>query len=128
QELGKQGLEFGILEVNAIGSTDYNNSIQKLSDDRADIILVAIYGNDPGVFAKQYKLSGNNAPLIGFEYTPDAVKIAGPDYDGYQFTFDYYDVNLPNQSPLAKLFNDEFKKANGSDPDFYAANFYENVL
>jgi branched-chain amino acid transport system substrate-binding protein len=31
-------------------------------------------------------------------------------------------------NPLAKLFLSEFREEYGEDPDFYAANFYENTL
>ena len=46
---------------------------------------------------------------------------------GWTFAYDYFDANNPI-SPLAKLFVDEFKKEYGEDPDFYAANFYENTF
>ena len=46
---------------------------------------------------------------------------------GWTFAYDYFDANNPT-SPLAKLFVDEFKKEYGEDPDFYAANFYENTF
>ena len=49
------------------------------------------------------------------------------DSDGYTFAYDYFDAGNPI-SPLAKLFVEEFKKEYGEDPDFYAANFYENAF
>ena len=70
-----------------------------------------------------------SAIRIGFEFTPDGVNASKGKYDseGYTFAYDYFDAKNPT-SPLAKLFVSEFVAAYGEDPDFYAANFYENAL
>ena len=64
------------------------------------------------------------------EFTPDGANASKGtfDKDGYTFTYDYFDAGNP-KSPFAKLFVEEFKKEYGGDlPDFYAANFYENMF
>ena len=73
--------------------------------------------------------AGLKATVIGFEFTPDGVNASKGSYDsvGWTFAYDYFDANNPI-SPLAKLFVDEFQAKYGEDPDFYAANFYENTL
>ena len=88
-----------------------------------------MYGQDPGSFTNQAQTAGLKATLFGFEFTPDGVNASKGTYDsdGWTFAYDYFDANNPI-SPLAKFFVDEFKKEYGEDPDFYAANFYENTF
>jgi branched-chain amino acid transport system substrate-binding protein len=88
-----------------------------------------MYGQDPGFFMDQAQTAGLKATLFGFEFTPDGVSASKGAYDnaGWTFAYDYFDSNNPT-SPWAKIFVDEFKKEYGEDPDFYAANFYENTF
>ena len=88
-----------------------------------------MYGQDPGFFLDQSQTAGLKSKLFGFEFTPDGVNASKGAYDsvGWTFAYDYFDADNPI-SPLAKLFVDEFKAEYGEDPDFYAANFYENTL
>ena len=88
-----------------------------------------IYGQDPGSFANQAATAGLKAIRIGFEFTPDGVNASKGTYDsdGYTFAYDYFDPKNP-KSPLAKKFVEDFNADNGEDPDFYAANFYENAF
>jgi branched-chain amino acid transport system substrate-binding protein len=46
---------------------------------------------------------------------------------GFTFAYDYFDAGNPT-NPLAKLFVDTFNAEYGEDPDFYAANYYEDTL
>ena len=88
-----------------------------------------VYGQDPGSFANQAATAGLKAIRIGFEFTPDGLNASKGTYDsdGYTFAYDYFDPKNP-KSPLAKKFVEDFNADNGEDPDFYAANFYENAF
>ncbi|HET6875045.1 MAG TPA: ABC transporter substrate-binding protein [Acidimicrobiales bacterium] len=126
--LSAAGLQFGIFEPVAVGATDYSTAIQHIKSDNPDLLFLSIYGLDPGVFMKQYVTSGFNKQVIGFEFTNDAAKTAGSAYDKYWFAYDYFDAKNPPNG-WAKIFVDEYKAANGgTEPDFYAANFYENTF
>ena len=46
---------------------------------------------------------------------------------GYTFAYDYFDPQNPT-NPLGELFVEEFNAAYDEDPDFYAANYYEDTL
>lgn len=119
------GMDLVANETTKIGDTDFSTVIARVKDKNPDLVYMSIYGLDPGYFMKQYVTSGLNATVIGSEYTPDAAKTAASAYDKYSFAYDFFDAaNPPN--PWSKLFVDAFKAEYNQDPDFYAANFYEN--
>jgi ABC-type branched-subunit amino acid transport system substrate-binding protein len=120
----------GLYELVPIGGQDFSQVLPKVKSNEPDILLVVVYGQDPGSFATQAATAGLKAIRIGFEFTPDGVNASKGAYDkdGYTFAYDYFDPENP-VSPLAKLFVADFQKEYGGDkPDFYAANFYENTL
>lgn len=126
-----EGFEFnGLYEVYPVGASDYSTLIPKIKANLPDVLIAYGSGQDPGHFASQWYTSGGDlCPFIGFELTPDGVNAAKGAYDEYGFTFsaDYFDENV-GVNPLAQLFLEEFRAEYGEDPDFYAANFYENTL
>ena len=125
------GLEFnGLYELNAVGATDYAQSISKIKANEPDLLVVSIYGQDPGSFLNQAATAGIGSVMMGSEFTPDGVNASKGTYDsaGWTFAYDYFDPNGA-LNPLAKLFVDKFREAyDGEDPDFYAANFFENTI
>ncbi len=127
QQLKNVGLQPGAVVLTTVGATDYSTPIQQVKSDNPDLVFVSLYGLDPGYFMKQYATSGIDVPVIGYELTPDAAKVAGSAYDKYTYAFDYFDAANP-PSGWSKIFVDEYQKAYGSAPDFYAANYYEDTF
>jgi ABC-type branched-subunit amino acid transport system substrate-binding protein len=125
------GLEHnGLYELVPVGNQDFSAVFPKIKANEPDLLLLGIYGQDPGSFLNQSVTAGLKAFPLGFEFTPDGVNASKGTYDsvGWTFTYDYFDAANP-VSPLAKLFVEDYKKDNGGSlPDFYAANFYENTL
>ena len=124
------GYEFnGLWELFPVSTTDYAAILTKIKANEPDILLAGMYGQDPGFFLDQAQTADLSAAIYGFEFTPDGVSASKGAYDtvGWTFAYDYFDAKNPI-SPLAKLFVSEFQREYGEDPDFYAANFYENVL
>jgi branched-chain amino acid transport system substrate-binding protein len=120
----------GLYEYVPVGNQDFSQALPKIKANEPDILLVGMYGQDIGSFTNQAATAGLKANRFAFEFTPDGVNASKGtfDKDGYSFTYDYFDPDNP-KSPLAKLFVQEFKKEYGGDsPDFYAANFYENMF
>jgi branched-chain amino acid transport system substrate-binding protein len=119
----------GLYELVPVGNQDFSQVIPKLKANEPDILLVSIYGQDPGSFANQASTAGLKAQRVFFEFTPDGVNASKGTYDkdGITFAYDYFSPDTA-KSPLAKLFVSEFKKEYKDDPDFYAANFYENMF
>lgn len=129
-KIKESGLEFnGLYELTPVGSQDYSAVLPKIKANEPDLLLIGMYGQDPGSFANQAETAGLKAVKVGFEFTPDGVKASKGTYDksGWTFAYDYFDPDNP-VSPLAKLFVKDFEKEYGEKPDFYAANFYENTL
>ena len=112
-----------------VGGQDFSQVLPKIKANEPDLLMVSIYGQDPGSFADQAATAGLTAVRIGFEFTPDGVNASKGSYDsnGYTFAYDYFNPKEP-ASPLAKLFVQDFNAEYGEDPDFYAANFYENAF
>jgi branched-chain amino acid transport system substrate-binding protein len=130
QKIKDAGLEFnGLYELTQVGSQDYAAVLPKVKANEPDLLLLGLYGQDPGSFANQAATAGLKSVNVGFEFTPDGVKASKGTYDkaGWTFTYDYFDAENP-VSPLAKLFVSSFEEEYGEKPDFYAANFYENTM
>jgi branched-chain amino acid transport system substrate-binding protein len=122
-----EGLQFASAETTAIGSTDYSSTIAKLKTANPDAVFTFLIGVDAGYFMKQFVNAGLKQPVIGSEYVPDAAKIAGAAFDGYQFSTDWFRADAP-VNPWSKLFVDSYRKRYGKDPNYYAANFYEDTF
>jgi branched-chain amino acid transport system substrate-binding protein len=130
QKIKDAGYEYNNLyELFPPNTTDFAATLTKIKANEPDILLGGMYGQDPGFFLDQAQTAGLKSNVFGFEFTPDGIKASKGAYDsvGWTFAYDYFDANNP-VSPLAKLFVSEFKDAYGEDPDFYAADFYENTL
>ena len=99
-----------------MGTQDFSAVFPKIKANEPDILLLGVYGQDPGSFANQSVTAGLKATIIGFEFTPDGVNASKGTYDsvGWTFAYDYFDANNPI-SPLAKLFVDEFQTKYGED-------------
>jgi branched-chain amino acid transport system substrate-binding protein len=110
-----------------IGATDFSSTIAKLKSQNPDIILLGIYGLDPANFMKQYVTSGMKAQVVGFEITPDAVKLAGDAYKDFLAAGDSF-TSQAADNEWGNFFAKEYKAAYGIEPDFYAANYYEDVF
>jgi len=123
------GLEFnGLYEYTPVGSQDYSQVLPKITSNEPDILLLGLYGQDVGSFVNQAETAGLDSILIGFEFTPDGINAAkGTFEDGYTFAYDYFDAANPT-NPWARLFVEEFEAAYGELPDFYAANYYEDLF
>jgi branched-chain amino acid transport system substrate-binding protein len=122
---GMQLVSFNLAKV---GATDFSSIIAKLKAADPDVVQLAIWGPDPGYFAKQAAAAGLRAQIIGCEYTPTAVKVAGSAYDNYWFGMDIFDFQNP-PNPLSKLFVDTYTAKYGQPPTmFYSPNYFETTL
>jgi branched-chain amino acid transport system substrate-binding protein len=122
------GAHVGKFILSPINATDYSSGIEQIKAANPDMVFAGLYGNDLGYFMKQYTVSGINKPVLSFEYTQPAADIAGSAYNGLYLAFDYFNGLSPDNGWSA-IFIDEFKKANGGTvPDYYAANYYEDMF
>jgi ABC-type branched-subunit amino acid transport system substrate-binding protein len=128
QIVGDHGMTLDGMYPTPIGATDFSSVISKLKATDPDIVQLSIWGPDPGYFAKQAAAAGLRAQVIGCEYTPTAVKVAGSAYDNYWFGMDAFDFDKP-PNPLSKFFMKAYTKKFGEPPSlFYSPNYFETTL
>jgi branched-chain amino acid transport system substrate-binding protein len=121
------GIQMGIYETVKVGATDYSAALQKIKSDKPDVIFLGIFGNDIGYFMKQYVTSGINKPVVAPEYTQPAADLAGSAYNGMYLSFDYFNADKPDNG-WSDIFIRAFKAAYKVKPDYYAANYYEDLF
>lgn len=129
-QLQAAGLQLVDSELTTVGATDYSTALSRVRASNPDLILLSIYGLDPGYFMKQYVTSGIGKPVIGSEFTPDAARASDGAYNQYLFAYDYFNSAQPTND-WAKIFVDSFRQQYGTvqyEPDFYAANYYEDTF
>jgi branched-chain amino acid transport system substrate-binding protein len=113
-------------EQHDVGATDFSALVARVKSSNPDAVITYSFGNDVGYLVKQLREANVTVPIMGIEFTDQAAKIAGPAYDTYNFATDYYDVNNPN--PWNKIFVQGYRQAYGKDPEYYGANYYEQVF
>ena len=118
----------GLYELTPVGSQDYSQVLPKITSNEPDILFASLYGQDIGSFINQAQTAGIESTVIGFEFTPDGINASKGTYEeGYTFAYDFFDAANPT-NPWGQLFVDEFEAAYGEAPDFYAANYYEDLF
>ncbi len=113
-------------EIHQVGATDFSQVIARVKAADADAVFTVSFGNDLGYMVKQFREANFTNPIVGIEFTAEAQKIAGPHYDTYVFATDYYDPENPN--PFNRQFVEAYRAAYGEDPEYYGANYYEQVF
>ena len=110
-----------------IGTTDFSSLIARIKGAKADAIFTTIYGNDQGYFLRQMREAGIHIPIMSIDLdTPTVPDIAGDAIaDNCFLAVDGY---LPeNENPYNKLYVETYKKKFGALPDYFSANFFEQV-
>lgn len=106
------------------GATDYTGNLAKIKATKPDVLaLVGVWAKDTGFVAKQARDMGITIPILGVDWSPDNQAIAGPAFEGYRYVIDFFDVNGPD--PWTQKFVKAYKDKWGSEPEIYAANYYE---
>ncbi len=113
-------------EQHDVGATDFSSIIARIKSSNPDAILTFSFGDDVGYLVKQLREASVKVPIMGIEFTEQAAKVAGAAYDTYNFATDFYDPKNPN--PWNKVFVAGHNKMWGADPEYYGANYYEEVF
>jgi branched-chain amino acid transport system substrate-binding protein len=113
-------------EIHDVGLTDFSQIIANVQTSNADAIFTVTFGTDLGYLVKQFREANVDIPIVGADYSQDAVKTAGASFDTYIFATDYYDV--ANPSPWNVEFVRTYHEKYGVDPEYYGANYYEQVF
>jgi ABC-type branched-subunit amino acid transport system substrate-binding protein len=121
-----QGGEIVSKEIHDVGLTDFSQIIANVKTSNADAIFTVTFGTDLGYLVKQFREAKIEIPIVGADFNQDAVKIAGETFDTYVFATDYYDAASPD--PWNVEFVKAYRKKYGVDPEYYGANYYEQVF
>lgn len=113
-------------EQHDVGATDFSSIVARIKSSSPDAILTFSFGDDVGYLVKQLREANVKVPIMGIEFTSQAAKVAGAAYDTYNFATDFYDPKNPN--PWNKIFVAGHNKMFGEDPEYYGANYYEQVF
>jgi branched-chain amino acid transport system substrate-binding protein len=128
QAITPKGYQYVGAQTVPVGATDVSSVLSKVEAANPDIVTMSTYGTDPGYFMKQYAQAGIKAQVIGSEFTYDAEKVAGPAYDKYWFSSDYFDFRNP-PNPLSHVFLKGYQGMFGQPANlFYEPNYYEGTL
>jgi branched-chain amino acid transport system substrate-binding protein len=119
----------GAVEVVPYGGTDFASAISKIVASDTDMVLSVQFGTDTGYFLKQLREAGSDLQVIGVDFIPDVVDIAGAAADGYIMSLDYFDAeNTTND--WAQYMVDTAAEAypDAAAPDYYFANYYQDMF
>lgn len=123
----KSGGEIVLLETANVGVTDFSQVVTKVKASGAEVIFTTVSNNDLGYLLKQLREANIDIPVMGVEITDQQVELAGEaGLKDYYFGQDFF--NVESNNPFAKYFIETYRAKYGSDPDFYAANYYQNVF
>jgi branched-chain amino acid transport system substrate-binding protein len=112
-------------ESHPVGATDYKPYLSKVIAAKPDFLALWQWGKDWGITVKQAREMGFDKLIIGVEYSPDAHKIAGEAAEGYEAVYDAFITE--GGDPWTQRFIKSYRDKYDTDPDKYAANYYEGT-
>lgn len=117
------GGEVAATEFMDVGAANIDTQAAKIRASRPDWVGLWLFSPDPGLAMRRVREFGLDVPVIGIEFTADIAEIGGRHMEGYEYTTDYF----TSADGWSKEFYDGYMERYGEAPDFYAANYYENV-
>jgi len=106
-----------------VGAPNIDTQIAKIRAANPDWVALWLFSPDPGLALKKIRQFGMDVPVIGIEYNADIQKVGGKYTEGYEYTSDYFTPTDPWSEQFAKAYAERY----GEAPEFYAANYYEDV-
>lgn len=120
------GGEVVAAEQHDVGTTDFKALASKIKAANPDVVMSFSFGDDLGYQVKALREAGITAPIMGDEFTSQAAKIAGSQYDTFNFATDFYNVDNPN--PWNQCYVEAYRAKYNKDPEYYGSNYYEQVF
>lgn len=108
------------------GDNDFRSSLSKIKGNEVvDIIFIPSYLREMAILLKQARELGIRSQFLSIStfYDPKIVELTGEAAEGVIFSAPLY--NAKNESPLAKRFVSQFKKAYRSEPGIWSAYGYD---
>ena len=93
------------------GDQDFTAQLTEIINQKPDIVFMPAYFAEGAIIMKQARELGGTFTMMGADAmdNPDTLKIGGKAVEGFLHTTFPYDVAMPNMSPAAKAFTDEWK-------------------
>lgn len=115
-------------ESHAVGETDYKVIIQKIRNQKVDMILVASYGPEIASFAKQCKEANYNVQIVTYQgfFIKSALDAAGDAANGIICIASAFDPSSTD-SKVIKLKEKLKAKYNTDDLNYYLAAHYDGT-
>lgn len=127
-ELEANGIELVGTEIVTYGGSDFTSAVSKIVASDAELLISAQYGTDTGYLLKQLRAAGSDLPVIGVDFIPDAVEIAGSAADGFMFSLDYFDAANPTNQWAEYMVETAAEAYPDLVPDYYFANYYQDMF
>jgi len=119
------GHEVVAREAVDLGASNIDTQVAKVRASRPEWIGLWLFSPETGLAMRKLREFGVDVPMIGIEYTGEAKEIAGKYSEGYEYASDYFIASDDNL--WSKRFTEAYVERYGEEPEFYAANYYENV-
>jgi ABC-type branched-subunit amino acid transport system substrate-binding protein len=116
-------------QVSPLGTTDFSTYLLNVSNSGADVVININFGRDAVLSIKQAKQFGilSKMTLVMPYNTPFLAEQVGEDVmDGVLAGTDYW-WTIEDRYPLAKMFNEAFKKKFGTNPEWGANAAYMQI-
>lgn len=121
----KTGKSIVATEYMEIGAANIDTQVAKIRVSNPDWVALWTFSPETGLALKKLREFGVKVPLIGIEYTGDVKELAGASAEGYEYATDFFAPSAEN--PWSEQFAKAYRERYGEEPEFYAANYYENV-
>jgi branched-chain amino acid transport system substrate-binding protein len=111
------------------GDKDFNAQVAQIKKLHPDFIYTPIYAPEEGLFLRQLRAAGVNAPVMGGDGIADPgllKKLAGKAANGVMYTDHFDPAKAP--TPLSKQFIKDFKAKYGRLPSAFAATGADGYL
>jgi branched-chain amino acid transport system substrate-binding protein len=120
-----QGHKVVASEAVELGAANIDTQVAKIRAAKPSWVGMWLFSPETGLGIRKLREFGVDVPLIGIEYTGEAKEIAGQYAEGYEYASDFF---VPSEKdPWSKKFAEAYQARYGEAPEFYAANYYENV-
>jgi len=108
------------------GETDFKTQLERITVTNPDAILVWGNAKESGLILKQMREIGLKQPVYFSDrvVNPEFLSIAGPLAEGIVTTCQY---NPTANNPKLKLFQANYLKRFGQEPDVFAAHAYDGM-
>jgi len=113
-------------QVSPLGAPDYSSYLLNIANSGADVLINVNWGHDAVLStqqAKQFGIFDKMKLAVPYQIPFLAPEVGGNLLAGVYAATDYW-WTIEDKYPLAKMFNEEFRKKYGYNPEWGAENAY----